>query len=233
MHPMDLVFWSCLALGSAYTIATVALGSISHIAGHAGHAGDIGHGHAEFGHGHAHASVGGHLPQGHAQAVSGEQEAQHTAIGAATSPPSQTLSPTIALARIGAYLSPMSVAGFLIGFGGGGVAARVLGASAALSTLFACVGGMSLYWVAWILITRFFGGAQASSHFCQEDAVGLRATVIAPIEGRRPGMITCVIGGTRQRIRAICDDEEAFPVGSVVRIRRIERETAHVSRVID
>ncbi|MGC8669321.1 MAG: NfeD family protein [Chthonomonadales bacterium] len=237
MHPLDLVFWSCLALGSAYTLVTVVLGSVSHIAGHAGHAGDLMHGHGEAAggivHGHGHAAVAAHPAHGHGEAVSTENQSAEGAIGAAASPPAQSVFPGTALARAAAYLSPMSAAGFLIGFGGGGVSARALGSGPAPSLLYACAGGMGLYWVAWTVITRFFGAAQASSHFCQEDAVGLRATVIAPIEGGRPGMIGCVIAGTRQRVRAVSDEQEVIPVGSIVRIRRIEHETAHVTRVRD
>lgn len=235
MHPLDLVFWSCLMLGSAYMLVTVVLGSISHLAGHAGHGDGLAHPHIHAGgeHAHIHTAPPPHPVHGHAELAASEHEGQEGPIGAAGNMPSQAVVPAAALARVAANLSPMSVAGFLIGFGGGGAAARALGSGPAASALYACAGGMGLYWMAWSLITRFFGGAQASSHFCQEDAVGLRATVIAPIEGARPGMIACVIAGTRQRVRAVSDEEEVIPVGCTVRIRRIERETAHVTRLRD
>ncbi len=130
-----------------------------------------------------------------------------------------------------AFLNPTMASSFLIGFGGGGVLSRVSGAGVLPSMACAGVSGSLLYWYARWLIVRVFGAAQASSHTRRADLVGLCGTVIAPIEGSRPGMITLIIAGSRQTFRAVSSDGMAIPVGSAVRIRHASRDAVIVSRV--
>jgi membrane protein implicated in regulation of membrane protease activity len=129
------------------------------------------------------------------------------------------------------YLNPMSVAGFLLGFGGTGVASRILGANSGAATMCGLAGGGGLWLIAYMVITRFFGASEGTSHNKREELVGSRAHVTAPIVGSTPGMVSYVVGGTRQSLRAVTDDEEPIPVGATVRIRRIESHTARVIRI--
>lgn len=85
--------------------------------------------------------------------------------------------------------------------------------------------------IAYMIITRFFGASEGSSHNKREELVGTRAQVTALITGATPGMVTYVVGGSRQSLRAVTDDEEPIPVGATVRIRRIESHTARVIRI--
>src|SRR5439155_13963934 len=83
MHPLDILFWTCLMLGGAYTLLTLLMGGFSHAAGHLGHVGGAVHiphaghlgdlaGHHHAGHidaggtGHAHAGHAGHVAHGDA-----------------------------------------------------------------------------------------------------------------------------------------------------------------------
>lgn len=120
---------------------------------------------------------------------------------------------------------------FLVGFGGAGVLSRLSGAGFLPSLACGGVSGSMLYYYAWWLIVRVFGGAQASSHVRRSDLVGVRAEVMAPIAGTRPGMIAYTVAGQRQTARAIAEAGEELPVGTSVRIRKLSRDTAEVVRI--
>lgn len=128
-----------------------------------------------------------------------------------------------------ALLNPTMASSFLIGLGGGGVLSRISGAGALPSLACAGVGGGLFYYYAWWLIVRFFGGAQASSHTRRVEMVGVRATVTAPIEGSKPGMVAFTIAGARQSFRAITYEGDAIPVGAKVRIRRVTKDAVLVT----
>ena len=78
---------------------------------------------------------------------------------------------------------------------------------------------------------EIFGAGEATSHNRRESVVGLRASVTAPIEGARPGMVSYTVSGARQSLRAITEDEEPIPMGATVRIRKIDQNTALVMRI--
>lgn len=236
LHPIDILFWACLMLGGAYTLLNLLMGGLTHAAGHAGHAGHIGHighdlhlPHGHIGHAGAHAAHGAASHGGHAHAPHAEGHAhahgQHGQQGAADL---EEPGPRI---DILAWLNPMAVAGFLLGFGGVGVMARGLGAHPLAASLFGTAGGYGLWLLAYLVITRFFGAAEGTSHYTRQDVIGLRGQVTAPIDGARPGMVACTVAGARQTVRAISDDEEPIPTGATVRIRKIENNTAHVMRI--
>ena len=129
------------------------------------------------------------------------------------------------------YVNPMSIAGFLFGFGGSGVMSRGLGAQPNTSLWFATAGGFGLWMIACLTIIRMFAAAGGTSHNIREQLVGVRANVTAPIAGSTPGMVSYVVAGSRQSLRAITEDEEPIPVGATVRIRRIDNHTAQVMRI--
>lgn len=132
-----------------------------------------------------------------------------------------------------AYLNPMAVAAFLLGFGGAGVLIGLLNpdVGAGLRLLFSAASGWSLWLVSYLIVTRVFGYAEGTSHNRQEQCIGLPANVTAPIVGSQPGMISYTVAGARQTLRAITEQDEPIPVGSVVRIRRISANTAIVTTV--
>ena len=239
MHPLDIIFWTCLMLGGAYTLVTLLMGGFTHAAGHAG---DIGHAlHLPGISGHAHAGhIGGHADTGHA----GHVDAAHGHAGHGHAGHGDSADHTIGRQHLEIhahgddggfnllqYLNPMSVAGFLLGFGGVGLASRTLGAHPLAALLYGAAGGWGLWLVAYLIITRMFGAAGGTSHIRREELVGAWAHVTAPIAGAQPGMISYTIAGTRQSIRAITDEGEAIPTGTRVRIRKIDNNTAHVLRM--
>lgn len=249
MHPLDIFYLACLMLGGVYTLVTLFMGGLSHAAGHLGHTIhlpglDQGHhigdaaGHIHVGHaGHhvdaGHAPAHGHAPaSGHAH---GHADGTHTESRGDLA----HLHPHADHAIDGEgggfnllqYLNPMSVAGFLLGFGGAGFLSHTLGAHTTASLLFAGAGGWGLWLMAYLIVTRVFARAGGTSHNKREDIVGLRANVIAPITGAQPGTVSYIVGGTRQSLRAISEDEELIPVGSTVRIRKVDANTAHVMRI--
>src|SRR2546423_10739928 len=171
LHPLDILFWTCLMLGGAYTLVSLLMGGISHAAGHAGHIGDtlhiphiLGHthtGHADVGHaGSAHGGQGAHAGHGHAHGHAGEEASgRHLDIHAHTEGGGFSVLQ---------YLNPLSVAGFLLGFGGVGVASRILRAHPMASFLYGCAGGSGMWLVAYLIIARFFGAAGGTSHNLRE-----------------------------------------------------------------
>ena len=238
MNTLDIIFWSCLMLGGVYTVFTLLMGSLGHSAGHAHDIGHIGHaGHiGDAGH-IGHAANTGHV--GHTGDSGHVSHVTHAQPGAQTHPPTQQghgeqQNEEIfqgAHFNIWNYLSPMTVAGFLIGFGGGGLVGRSFHMGSILSILIGTVGGLGMWSGAYYIITKVFLDAEVSSESKQEDMIGIQAQVTVPIDGKHPGMISYVSSGTRQSLRAITEDDELIPTGSVVRIRRIDNNTASVMRI--
>jgi membrane protein implicated in regulation of membrane protease activity len=122
----------------------------------------------------------------------------------------------------------MTLMGLLVGVGGGGVLSRLGGAGVGTSLLFAAGGGAGLYYTSWWIICRFFGGAQSSSHGREQDICGIIGKVTAPIMGQSAGTVCITHMGSRQSFRAVADGDELIAVGASVRVRRVEKGTAHV-----
>ena len=226
MTILDIVYWSCFALGTAYTLVTVLAGGMGHAVSHIGHVHvphiGNGAGHAVSGHGataHAHAPIAhGHGDAGHSgHNVDQAHHAELNDVGSKL--------------NLLQYLNPLSVASFLLGFGGVGVVVRMIGFHQKASILCALAAGWGLWLVSWWIVTRVFGAAEGTSHNTWDDVIGLRAQVTVPIEGLKSGTVAYVVGGTRQTAKAISEDDELIPTGATVRIKRIENHTATVSRV--
>lgn len=255
LHPIDIVFWMCFLLGAGYTVVVLLMGGLGHLAGHldasAGHighvGGDVGHvghidtgvghvGHIDTGAGHighagADAAHVGHVDAGHAP--SNHAELVHSLHG----PHAPHVSPdagsdeTSHQVVLLSYLNPLAVAGFLLGFGGLGVAARASGTAPGVSTGMGIVAGYLLWLAAYLLVTRVFAASEGTSHYRQEDLIGIRGVTTTPVTDHAPGMITCAISGSRQSIRAMAEPGEEIPVGAAVRVRKIEKGTATVTRI--
>lgn len=240
MHPLDIFFWACLMLGAVYTFASLLMGGFSHLMGDTGdladvsgaaHGADAGHaGHMDAGQacGHVDPSTfaghvdGGHAPVGHASDghIDGHDQGDHG-----------DLRDGVARFNILSYLSPIAVSGFLLGFGGVGVFARLVGSSHLVSVPLAAASGAALYYGCYWLSHCMFGRSQGTSHSRREDVIGLRARVVAPIDGRQPGMVSYTIGGSRQSLPAVTDDEKPIPMGATVRIQRVEEHKVSVMRL--
>ena len=220
-------------LGGGYTLLNLLMGGLSHAAGHVGH---IGHtlqvphlpeiaGHV---HGHAgatHAAGGahaGHANTPHSHAVPKGSSHSHGEIEEAG-----------ARFNVLAYLNPLAVAGFLLGFGGIGVLTGMLypGLQPGLRAASGAVAGWFLWLAAYLIATRVFGGAEGTSHNLREQLVGARAEVTVSIVGARPGMVAYTVAGSRQVLRAITEEDDSIPIGAAVRIRRVDGATAHVTRI--
>jgi membrane protein implicated in regulation of membrane protease activity len=237
LHPLDIFFWACLMLGGVYTLFNLFMGGLSHAAGHVsqiGHSLHIPHvpdlaghisGHAEA----AHTAGGAHaLPAHGAHGHAGLSDAHAHAHAANSHGSIEEGGPRFNLL---AYFNPMSVAGFLVGFGGAGALIGLLNPEVglALRLAFSIASGWALWLLSYLLITRVFGFAEGTSHNLQEQCIGLPANVTAPINGSHPGMISYAVAGSRQTLRAITDEDEQISVGSIVRIRKITANTAYVT----
>lgn len=229
MHPLDIFYLVSLLLGGSYTIFSMLMGGLSHAAHHMSHVAHTVHlphlpeigshvhqgahtVHVEgVGHHHAHGDHGHHGEQNGGDSGDGED----------------------ASGRINllAYFNPTLLSGFLLGCGAAGLMSRFLGVQPGASLPYAGIGGLVLWGSAFFIVSQMFGKAQGTSHNRRSDVIGLRAQVTTPIEGQRPGMVSVTVGGTRQQIRAVTDDEGIIPVGAVVRIRRLDEHTALVMRI--
>lgn len=228
MRSLDILFWACLFLGGGYTLFTLLMGGFSHAIGHAAHLGDmlhVGHVPELLQHHQAGATHGGITAHesysGHADGTQHHADAHQQAEAEG------------GRFNLFQYLNPLSVAGFLLGFGGAGIASGLLMPSLAGSVrvLSGVISGWGLWLVAYLIVTRMFGGAEGTSHNRREDLIGTRAKVSVSISGSNPGMVSYVVAGTRQSLRAVTEDDEPIPVGAEVRIRRITDGTACVMRI--
>ncbi|NUQ71455.1 MAG: hypothetical protein HUU17_11630 [Chthonomonadales bacterium] len=241
---LDILYWASLFLGGAYFALTLALGGLSHLVSRVEHTFDIHHesaGGLEVGDHAAHGSDCVHLDHGHAtdpghvlhhDHIGTHADVDHGAghHDAGDHGVDTHRGPGHGINLL-AFLNPTMISCFLVGFGGAGVLSRLSGAGFLPSLACGGVSGSMLYYYAWWLIVRVFGGAQASSHVRRSDLVGVRAEVMAPIAGTRPGMIAYTVAGQRQTARAIAEAGEELPVGTSVRIRKLSRDTAEVVRI--
>jgi hypothetical protein len=223
-------------LGGAYTVISLLLGFVSHgdgvghDAAHGDMVGDAGHfGHTDVG---AHTDAGFdhslHVDAAHGDASSHLDSSHHADLHHGDHGDHGDAASESGKFSLLQYFSPMSVAGFLLGFGGLGVISRMLGAGGLFSTLNGMAGGMGLWLIAYLIIVRVFAQSGGTSHTRREAIIGRQAQVTAPIMGSRPGMICYTIAGTRQTVRAITEEGQTIPVGASVRIRRIDASTAFV-----
>lgn len=233
MSGFIIIYWICFALGSAYTLISLLIGGLSHSA-HVHHVGgDIAH--SANGHIHTigeHSATGTdtgnvHLSHPHI----GHQASGHQAGGNASPNGNGLDNEQQTHLNILHYIDPMSVSGFLLGFGGAGILSHSVHASLIFGLLSALSAGGAMWAGAWLLINRVFGAANTSSHNVLEDLIGLNAQVTAPISQDHPGMICYVVAGSRQTIRAINEEEGVIPPGTDVRIHRLDNNVAKVMRI--
>ncbi len=233
MNGLVIIYLACFALGITYAVISFLIGGLSHSAqvhhlgSHIAHPVN-GHVHTVGGNA-AEGAHSGHIHIGHTHI--GHQDIVHPAEHNASQNGNGSNDDQTTHLNILHYIDPMSVSGFLIGFGGAGLLSQALHAAMIYGLLTAIAAGGAMWTGAWLLINRVFGAASTSSHNVLEDLIGLNALVTAPISQDHPGMICYVVAGSRQTIRAINEEEGVIPPGADVRIHRLDNNIARVMRI--
>jgi hypothetical protein len=93
--------------------------------------------------------------------------------------------------------SPLSIAGFLCAFGGGGLLATGNGLGVAWGLVAASISGLLMALVLWLAIGKFLFGMQGSSHAREIDMLGIDAEVLTPVEHDMCGEIAYILEGVR------------------------------------
>lgn len=124
--------------------------------------------------------------------------------------------------------SPLSIAGFLCAFGGGGLLATGYGLQLGWSLLAAVVGGILMAFVLWLVIGKFLFGMQGTSQARAFDMLGLEADVITPVEHELCGEIAYILEGVRYTAPARLISEGKVPKYDKVRIRKVRGNMAYV-----
>ncbi len=124
--------------------------------------------------------------------------------------------------------SPLSIAGFLCAFGGGGLLATGYGLGLGWSLVAAVVGGILMAFVLWLVIGKFLFGMQGTSQARAFDMLGLEADVITPVEHELCGEIAYILEGVRYTAPARLISEGKAAKYDKVRIRKVRGNMAYV-----
>jgi hypothetical protein len=207
---MSNVYWFCLLLGGMYVLIQFVMllaGGIMHGVDMGGHDADVGGGGADLGHDFD----AGHADTPHGAGSSGVQDAHgHVATGTSDM-------------HIGPF-SPMSIAMFLVGFGGMGLIATslnippILGIQVSiLQGLFALIVGIAVSWLLILSLNKFFEATSASSGYSISEVIGKPAVVDVPMNGQSIGQITYTAGyATRNDPAKPLNEEDSFKQGQNV-----------------
>ena len=122
------------------------------------------------------------------------------------------------------------IATFITGFGAGGVIAHyVLKWSLLAGIGLACLSGLALAGIAFLVLDLIFAHTQAGSEFSLEQMVGVEAEVITAIpESGGPGEVAYLVKGQREVSPARSVDGSAIRKGSAVVIEKVSGATVHV-----
>lgn len=129
------------------------------------------------------------------------------------------------------FLSPSTLSGFLVAFGGMGMFFRYLAFPLLLVWPMAIVSGGFAGWLLMKLM-RFLKKHENGSAADHEDLVGLPAQVVNAIqEGGGYGSIRYVFNGNTFTSPAVSYDGTAIPQGAAVAIVSIEKHLYYVSEI--
>lgn len=187
--PLSLVFIACFLFGLLFVVVSALLGSgghssSSHIvhagAGHVGHIGDVGHA--------GHAGHDTHAPHVHVHGTG----AGHASKGVASN------------FSLYAFVNPVSVALFLLGFGFFGyVSHNTANLVFPLTITFALLGGIVVAVLLLALISRVFGDSEGETVQDVSDRVGTLGKVSMTIrEGNIGEVLYISPGGMRKSVPA-------------------------------
>ncbi|HEU5230713.1 MAG TPA: hypothetical protein VFU49_23020 [Ktedonobacteraceae bacterium] len=201
---LSLLFIACFLFGLLFLIVTTFLGNIGH--GHHIHSGGHGAGHHAAAHGghHAHTS---HTGNGHAShANSGSAQAAHNGQAGqkAGKPASSTTEGHASFLSYLAYINPLSLAIFLVGFGFFGY---VFHNSTQLALPFALalsgICGLIIAAILLITMNRIFGGGDDSTSLDVSDRTGIVGKVNITIQENSIGEVLYLSpGGMRKSVPA-------------------------------
>lgn len=129
-------------------------------------------------------------------------------------------------------LSIQSIAGFIMGFGWGGLGAyRGLGWDVQISLLAAIAGGALIVWIL-AMIFKSIGMLYASGNISIQDAVGCAGSVYVgvPARGAGKGKVRLVVNNRARIYNAVSNSEE-LPRNARVKVVMVNRDnTVTVSR---
>lgn len=126
-------------------------------------------------------------------------------------------------------ISPVTIAGFVTGFGSFGLISQGLfEVSAGLSLVAASVGGLLVGLVSHLAFIYFFIKPQGSSEITRADIVGATGDVITPIPSTSVGEIALVARGSRVTMTARSAAGTAIARGTVIRVQDLVGSVALV-----
>jgi membrane protein implicated in regulation of membrane protease activity len=131
-------------------------------------------------------------------------------------------------------ISPFAIAAFVTGFGAGGIISNLaFGVSAAISLLWATLGGVLVGGAMQFLFGAVLLKSQGSSEVRVSQLAGTRAEVTVPISEGSNGQIAFVVQGRRVTYGARAADNLSISRGEQVEIVRVVGGTAVVRRAVD
>lgn len=128
------------------------------------------------------------------------------------------------------FLSPSTLSGFLVAFGGIGYFLEKLQVSLFLIWLIATLSGVIAGWALWQLM-RFLKRHENGAAPEREDLVGLPAEVVGAIPLNGFGSIRYACNGNRYSAPAVSYDGVAVPQGAQVAIIAIKDHVFYVSEI--
>lgn len=128
-------------------------------------------------------------------------------------------------------VSPITIAAFLGGFGGGGVIGTSAGLSPAVSLSIAVPVGLLVGFGIYFIMYKINQG-NVSSESRTSEVVGMTAEIITPIVEDSTGEIAYISRGSRYSSPARSIDKKTITRGSAVKIWRIVGSTCYVKEIM-
>ena len=129
-------------------------------------------------------------------------------------------------------ISPITIATFIGGFGGGGVITHFIYNNLALEIVIALVVGLLLAYLLWYIVSRVALAIQGSSEAKVGELIGEIAEVITPIQGEKMGEISYVFKGSRYNAPARSVDGNDINKNMPVKIWRVIGSTFYVKQIL-
>jgi membrane protein implicated in regulation of membrane protease activity len=214
---MVTVYLICLFVGLVFVLVSAILGGVFHAADVSGHGPEVAVGDHDISIGSGH-DIGG----GHGGGPDGQFD---TDVGGS--------GPGVAVLDSAAHLSPWSpfiISTIVACFGGGGlIALEVFGPDKYyVHVPIAAVFGIGLGLGTFYIVNRIFKATAASSHFSDEELVGVNAEVIVTIPEKGTGEISFIAAGSNMSYPARAEGGKEIPAHSKVQICRVSEGTAYV-----
>ena len=213
------IYWILFLLGVGFALVSFVLSGLGGLGDHGGM--DVGGGH-EIGMGGGHIDLGGGhagLGGGHAGAGAG---VHHGDMGDTYHGQGE-----VALNPV----SPMTIAAFIGGFGGGGLIGSLLGLPVWATILIALVLGYAIAFSIYYLM-MVINRTNVSSEARTSEIVGISAEIITPISEDATGEIAYISRGSRYNAPARSVDGKSIAKGRPVKIWRMVGSTCYVKEIM-